>query len=95
MGVVSLEDSMAVEWLEVNGAMWLARFLRAHNHPVAPGNRGADGDRLNHSKVDVLVKASLHVILPVNRDRYRSMEGHWAGMRIDHQAQWWTRHHGE
>ena len=84
MGVVSLAHSVLVEWLEVNNASRFARLLGADDHPVTPGHRYANWDRFNHPKADVLVKASYHIILPVDWNRYQGVEGNRQRFRIHH-----------
>ena len=88
LGVVSLADSMLVERLVVNSTSRLARLLGADDHPVTPGHRCANWDRFNHSKADILVEASFHIILPVDWNRYRGVEGDRTSFRIHHQAHW-------
>jgi hypothetical protein len=93
--VVRVSFRMCVRGLKVNGPAWFAVLLRAYDHPVAPRDRFADGDRLEYAKADVLVKACLHLGLPVDWDRQRCVVGDGLRCRVYHELQWGTLHEGE
>ena len=61
----------------------------AYHHLVAPSDWCAQGDLLKHAEADV----SLHLLLPVDRYRYRGVAGFWGGCWVYVESEGWARHH--
>ncbi len=88
LGVVSLPRHMTVEGLQVDCPPQGAIFLRADDHPMAPGDRGANamGTFSSTPSATSLSRPGLATGVALGL-------GCGGLFWIDEQAEWWSRHH--
>ena len=82
--MVSLPGSMGIEGLKVDCFAWLAIFLCAYDHPVAPRNRFAYWDGFDDSQADIPVKSRFNLFLPVDWYGYWRMVSSRLCIGINH-----------
>ena len=62
---------------------------------MTPGNRLANGDRFQHSQLDVMIQSCFHSIPPVEWNGYWCVMRNWLSIGVDHQFQGRVGHEGQ